>query len=119
MRHDSYTSHPACPIEIVFDLIGGKWKSVIIYNLISGTKRYSWLQKNIPRITPRMLTRQLKDLHTNGLIIREVYPTVPPMVEYSLSEYGKEFIPLFQSMHSLGIAFIKNNNINDVTLKTS
>jgi DNA-binding HxlR family transcriptional regulator len=111
MRHNSYTSHPACPVEIVFDLIGGKWKSVIIYNLINGTKRYSWLQKNIPGITPRMLTRQLKDLHANGLIIKKVYATVPPTVEYSLSEYGKEFIPLFQLMRNLGITFMKNNDI--------
>jgi DNA-binding HxlR family transcriptional regulator len=108
MRHDSYTSHPGCPIEVVFDLVGGKWKGVIIYHLIDGIKRYSYLQRNIPKITPRMLTRQLKDLEVNGLVDRKVYPTVPPTVEYSLSEYGREFIPLFEYMHNLGVTFIKS-----------
>lgn len=112
MRHDSYTTHPACPIEIVFDLVGGKWKSVIMYHLIEGTKRYSFLQKNIPKITPRMLTRQLQNLENNGLITRTVYPTVPPTVEYSLTEYGKEFIPLFQYMYNLGNTFIEKNNLD-------
>jgi DNA-binding HxlR family transcriptional regulator len=107
MRHESYTSHPGCPIEVILDLIGGKWKGVIIYNLMDGVKRYSYLQRNIPKITPRMLTRQLKSLEKNGLVTRTVYPTVPPTVEYALSDYGKKFIPLLEQMHSLGVEYLK------------
>lgn len=109
MKHKAYDIHPGCPIEAVFDLIGGKWKGVIMYYLIEGTKRYSFLQKNIPNITPRMLARQLRDLESKGLIERTVYPTVPPTVEYSLSEYGREFIPLFELMQRLGIKFIEEH----------
>jgi len=106
MRHDSYTSHPACPIEAITDIIGGKWVGVIIFHLIEGTKRYSVLQKNIPNISPRMLTKQLKELESSGIVIRECFPTVPPTVEYSLSEMGKEFIPLFESMKILGESYL-------------
>lgn len=112
MKHKDYNIHPACPIEAVFDLLGGKWKSVIMYHLIDGTKRYSFLQKNIPNITPKVLARQLRDLELHGLVIRTTYPTVPPTVEYSLSDYGKEFIPLFELMHKLGVKFLEEHHVS-------
>ena len=113
MKHSSYDSHPACPIEAITDLIGGKWTGIIIYHLIDGVKRYSYLQKNSPNITARMLTKQLKKLEESGLVIRTSYPTIPPTVEYKLSEFGQEFIPLFKSMHKLGTNFLNRH-----TLKT-
>ena len=106
MRHDSYTSHPACPIEAITDIIGGKWIGVIIFHLIEGTQRYSSLQKKIPNISPRMLTKQLKELESSGIVARTSYPTVPPTVEYSLTLLGKKFIPLFESMKILGESYL-------------
>ena len=78
-----------CPVEATLDLIAGKYKALILWQLVDSTLRYSQLQKIIPRATPKMLTRQLRELEADGFIIRTVYPVVPPKVEYSLSPFGK------------------------------
>ena len=80
--------HPACSVEVTLTLIGGKWKGVVLYHLISGKKRFNELQKLIPSVSQRMLTRQLRELEHRRLITRTVYPVVPPKVEYALTEYG-------------------------------
>jgi len=84
-RHQNYID---CPVEAALDSIGGKWKAVILFRLLEGTKRFNELKRLMPKITQRMLTNQLRELEADGLIHREVYPQVPPKVEYSLTELG-------------------------------
>lgn len=91
-----------CPLELSIDLIGGKWKCVILWHLRKGPLRFSQLKRRLPGVTQKMLTQQLRDLEDNGLINREVYPVIPPKVEYSLTEVGKTFVPVLKSMYKWG-----------------
>ena len=83
-----------CPVEATLDLIGGKYKALILWHLIDTTLRFNEIGKLIPQATPKMLTQQLRELENDSLIIRTVYPVVPPKVEYSLSDFGKSIIPI-------------------------
>ena len=91
-----------CPMEATLDLIGGKWKSVILFRLNEGTKRFSELGRLLPRITPRMLTQQLRDLERDGLVKRRVYAEVPPRVEYSLTDMGRTLQPVLDALKAWG-----------------
>lgn len=82
-----------CPLEATMEIIRGKYKGVIIGHLIDKTLRYNELQKLISHATPKMLIQQLKELETDGIIQRKLYPVVPPKTEYSLTERGKRLIP--------------------------
>ena len=97
-----------CPIEATIDLIGGKYKAVILWHLVDTTLRYNEIDKLIPRATPKMITQQLRELETAGLIIRTVYPVVPPKVEYSLSDFGKSLIPVLDAMCNWGADYLTN-----------
>ncbi|MDO3408235.1 helix-turn-helix domain-containing protein [Saccharibacillus sp. CPCC 101409] len=79
-------------VEVTLDVIGGKWKSLILYHLVEGVKRYNELKRLIPNVSPKMLTQQLRELERDGLLIRRDYEEVPPRVEYALSEYGSGLI---------------------------
>jgi DNA-binding HxlR family transcriptional regulator len=81
--------HFACPVELVIAEIGGKWKASILFNLRQGPTRFSELKRRMQKITPRMLARQLRELEKSGYIYRDVFPEVPPRVEYGLSSHGK------------------------------
>ena len=98
-----------CPVEATMDVIGGKWKIIIIHHLISETRRFSELRRLIPQVTPRMLTSQLRELEKHGIVHREVYPQVPPKVEYSLTELGKSLEPILRVMHDWGESFINKS----------
>ncbi len=91
-----------CPIEATIELIGGKYKALILWHLMNGVLRFSELRKLVPQATPKMLTQQLRELEEDKLIQREVYPVVPPKVEYSLSEFGRSIIPILDVMCSWG-----------------
>ena len=81
------------------DIIGGKWKPLIIYNLKDGTLRFSQIMDRVePKITQRMLTKELREMEKDGLIIRKVYPQVPPKVEYSLTEKAESLIPILDAL---------------------
>jgi len=99
-----------CPVEATMDVIGGKWKIIIIHHLISETRRFSELRRLIPQVTQRMLTSQLRELESNGIVHREVYPQVPPKVEYSLTEFGQTLESVLLVMHDWGDEFIKKEN---------
>jgi DNA-binding HxlR family transcriptional regulator len=87
-----------CPIQAIVDTIGGKWKLSILYQLFQGTKRYGELRRLVPKATERMLTLQLRELEAAGIVLRTVYPEVPPKVEYSLTELGWSLEPVLQTM---------------------
>jgi DNA-binding HxlR family transcriptional regulator len=94
--------YPCCT-SVTMGIIGGKWKSVILYHLIENTLRYNELRNKIPNVTERTLSLQLKDLDADGIIKRKVYSTKPPLkVEYSLTDFGKTLIPLLQSIANWG-----------------
>jgi len=94
-----------CPVEATVDVIGGKWKPMIIYYLLDGKKRFSELQRKLPNVTQRMLTMQLRELEAAGIVHREVYKQIPPKVEYSLTELGMTLKPLLDLMLEWGIAY--------------
>lgn len=92
----------ACPVEYTLDVIGGKWKGVLLYHLIDGTKRFNEFRRLCPGITQRMLTLQLRELEEDGVVHREVYHQVPPKVEYSLTEFGRSLTPIIMLMRDWG-----------------
>jgi len=94
-----------CSVEATLDVIGGKWKGVILYHL-SETRRFNELQRLIPGINRRMLTLQLRELEADGLVHREVYKEVPPKVEYTLTEFGETLTPLITHMRHWGEVFM-------------
>ncbi|KQX68340.1 winged helix-turn-helix transcriptional regulator [Paenibacillus sp. Root444D2] len=104
-RRNKYGSNPnmaGCPVETTLDVIGGKWKGIILYHLIDGTKRFNEFRRLNPGITQFMLTLQLRELERDGIIHREVYKEVPPKVEYSLTDFGKTLVPIIISMKEWG-----------------
>lgn len=108
---DTEVKDICCPVQAVLNLIGGKYKTLIVWNLFGKTLRYSQLQRLIPKATPKMLTQQLRELEADGLITRKIYPVVPPKVEYRLSEQGQSLKPILEAMFSWGTAFLKNKGI--------
>jgi len=98
---------PACPVATMVELIGNKWTLLIIRNLLVKTSRFGELKNGIPGISQKVLTDNLRTLESNGLIIRTVYPEVPPRVEYSLSNIGNTLRPLFKSMEEWGNTYKK------------
>lgn len=92
-----------CQVEDALGIIVGKWKPVILlYLLQEGTKRFSELKRNMPGITQKMLTKQLRELEEEKIIQRVIYPQVPPKVEYSMTEYGRSLEPILEAMHEWG-----------------
>lgn len=100
-----------CPVEKTLELIGGKYKALILWHLSDGTMRFSELRKAISSATPKMLTQQLRELETNALIHREVYPVIPPKVEYSLTDLGKSVLPVLVAMRDWGADYLRTQNL--------
>jgi len=96
-----------CPVEITLTLIGGKWKILILRDLMQGTKRFNQLLKSINGINQKVLTQQLRSMEKDGLIIRKVYPEVPPKVEYTLTELGLSLKPILDAMYEWGEKYKK------------
>ncbi len=96
--------HPKsqCAVASALDVIGGKWKGVALYHLLEGTKRFSQLKRDVGDVSQRMLTKQLRELETDGLIARKVYAVVPPKVEYSLTPKGETLRPLLEFLRIWG-----------------
>ena len=92
-----------CPIKTTLDVIGGKWKPLIRFFLKDGAKRFSDLRRSVPDVTQKMLTDRLRELEKDGIVHREIYPQVPPKVEYSLTAYGKTLSPILEAMATWGI----------------
>ena len=94
--------HYGCPVEATLDVIGGKWKGIILYKLLEQPRRFSALKREMPAITQRMLTLQLRELEEDGIVHREIYREIPPRVEYSLTEFGKTLEPILLAMLTWG-----------------
>lgn len=95
-------STKSCSLKDVLDIIGGKWAMPIIYNLSKGKLRFKEIERTIAGINTRMLVKELKNLEANGIITREVFATVPPTVEYALTEKGEKLLPSIKSLHQWG-----------------
>jgi DNA-binding HxlR family transcriptional regulator len=106
MKHRKYDCSAGCPVEATLELIGGKWKGLILYHLLQGTMRFNELRRKVPSVTQRMLTRQLRELESAGLILRTVYAEVPPRVEYALSEEGKSLRPVLTALKTWGEQYL-------------
>jgi len=91
-----------CPVTATIELIGGKWKTIILYSLSNGTKRFGEIAVRIPGISRKVLTEQLKELENAGLIVREEFKEIPPRVEYTLTELGKSLMPVFRELEIWG-----------------
>ncbi len=96
-----------CPVEATLELIGGKYKALILWHLAQNKLRYSQLRKELSGITPKMLTQQLRELEAKKLIHREVFPIVPPKVEYSLTELGQSLMPILVAMRDWGSTYLR------------
>ncbi|CEJ44901.1 winged helix-turn-helix transcriptional regulator [Umezakia ovalisporum] len=92
-----------CEVETTLKIIGGRWKVLIIRELISGVKRFGELQRGLPGITQKMLTQQLREMEEDGIVHREVYAQIPPKVEYSLTSLGESLLPILYAMHEWAV----------------
>ena len=110
MAKDCSNEKLNCPVGTTIDLIGGKYKPLILWNLVDTTLRFGELRKLIPQATPKMLTQQLRELEEANLVIRTIYPVVPPKVEYSLSDLGISIKPILEAMYYWGTGYLKHND---------
>jgi DNA-binding HxlR family transcriptional regulator len=106
MKPRSYEYRYGCSVEATLDVIGGRWKGVILFHLLDGTKRFNQLQRLVQGCTQRMLTLQLRELERDGVVNRVVYAEVPPKVEYSLTEFGQSLEPILLLMREWGDQYI-------------
>lgn len=118
-KRRNYDALPACSMEAALNLINGRWKGVILYHLMEdGTTRFNQLQRHLPGCTPRLLSKQLRELEEDGFVHREVYAVVPPKVEYSLTEEGRSIGPILIQLCSWGRKWLRTRGLttlaNDV-----
>lgn len=99
------------PVEFALDRIGGAWKMPILWRLNGRVMRYGELKKDIPRVTHKMLTAQLRELEEDGFISRTVYPVVPPKVEYALTERGQRAIPVIEMIRNYGLELMSEMGV--------
>lgn len=100
-----------CPVAATLQLIGGKYKALLLWHLSGKTLRFSELRRLVPEATPKMLTQQLRELEADGLITRKVYPVVPPKVEYSLTQRGESLFPILQAMYVWGSQLLEGEGV--------
>ncbi len=105
----SHNEH--CPVEATLELIGGKYKALILWHLSENKLRFSQLRDQISGVTPKMLTQQLRELESKQLIHREVFAVVPPKVEYSLTELGRSLMPLLIAMRDWGSSYLRSRSM--------
>lgn len=110
MRHASYDGTKGCYVEAALDAISDKWKGVILYHLLDGPKRFNELKRTFPELSQRILTRQLRELESDGVINRKIYPEIPPKVEYSLTDLGRLLKPILKSLENWGVKCVEATN---------
>ncbi|WP_241608189.1 winged helix-turn-helix transcriptional regulator [Rosenbergiella epipactidis] len=103
LKHSRFDCTPGCSVEAAIGLLDGKWKSIVLWHLLTDeVLRFSMMRKKIPSVTPNVLTRQLRELEEDGLIVRKVFAEVPPRVEYRLSPLGKTLTPILEALKAWG-----------------
>jgi DNA-binding HxlR family transcriptional regulator len=102
MRHQRYDCNFGCPVEACLEVIDGKWKGVILYHLLDGTRRFNELSRLMPKVTQRMLTRQLRELEADGILTRTIFNEMPPRVEYTLTPLGRTLEPVLKTLQKWG-----------------
>jgi DNA-binding HxlR family transcriptional regulator len=107
-RHPEYT----CSMEAALSVISGKWKLKILNQLLNGPMRYSEINRKVNGITEKMLSQQLRELEEDNIITRKVYPEVPPRVEYSFTDMGKELVDIFYALEKWGSHFMTATDSN-------
>ncbi|MDB5977171.1 MAG: ydeP [Nevskia sp.] len=108
-KHSKYDCSAGCPVEATLNLIGGKWKGMLLYHLLDGTLRFNELRRRLPQVTQRTLTKQLRELESDGLIHRQVYAEVPPKVEYSLTPLGESLRPIVLALKRWGENYLQES----------
>ena len=96
---------PDCPVGTTLTLIGDRWKTLIVQQLIGGTKRFGEIKSAIGRVSQKVLTTNLREMEADGLLTRKVYPQVPPRVEYTLTDLGYSLKPVLDAMEAWGLQF--------------
>lgn len=102
LRHSRFQCSPGCSVEAAISLIEGKWKCIVLFHLLDGTRRFNEIRRRVPEVTQRVLTNQLRELEEDGLILRKVYAQVPPKVEYSISPLGRSLEPILLALKTWG-----------------
>lgn len=100
--HKRFDCSQGCSVEATLSVIDGKWKGVILYHLLSGTLRFNEIRRKLPTVTQRMLTNQLRELESDGLITRTIFPQVPPRVDYELTPLGRSLEPIIRALKTWG-----------------
>ena len=103
-------SQDNCPVAATLELIGGKYKALILWHLADGKLRFSELRKAVSGATAKMLTQQLRELESDDLVHREVFPVIPPKVEYSLTETGRSLMPILVAMRDWGAGYLRGKD---------
>ena len=112
--YESESGKLTCAVETTLKVIGGRWKVLILRELLVGVQRFNQLHRSLPGITQKMLTQQLRELEEDGIIHRQVYPQVPPKVEYSLTPLGESLNPVLQAMHEWGLRHPIAKKLNEL-----
>lgn len=111
MRSKRWDGKSGCAVEVTLSVIGGIWKPVILFHLLEQKRRFMELTRLVPNATQSMLTSQLRELEADGVIIRHVFPEVPPRVEYELSEFGHTLVPVLLSLRDWGETYRDTRNV--------
>lgn len=119
MSHSAYDCNDGCPVEAALEVVGGKWKGVILYHVEMQPHRFNELRRLMPGITQRMLTKQLRELEADGLVHRKIYQQVPPKVEYSMTAYGQTLSPLLKALQTWGAVHLRRRATLDPEGQTS
>ncbi|QHQ35873.1 winged helix-turn-helix transcriptional regulator [Algicella marina] len=102
-RFNTYDCSTGCPVEGALEQIAGKWKGLVVFHLMDGTLRFNELKRRVGNVTQRSLTKQLRELEADGIVHREVHAVVPPRVDYSLTEKGRELRDIVKALHAWGV----------------
>lgn len=118
MRPRRMDAKSGCAVEVTLSVIGGLWKPVILFHLLDGKKRFMELTRLVPNATQRMLTRQLRELESDGVVARTVFPQVPPRVEYELTAFGESLAPILVSLRDWGQRYQRGRQAIEVVALT-
>lgn len=117
-RHRSYHAHQGCALERAIEVIGGKWKPIILFHLLSGTQRFTDLRRALGGVTQRSLTKQLRELEQDGIVTRTVHAVVPPRVDYALTHKGRALGPALLALRGWSLSYLpQGSDVTDAKMR--